>query len=333
MDQHAGFCRILRREWRQLGLQSGLEAERLRFFGDRHRPRDIACRSGQKSRVWCHVSGHFHKLAPYMDSVSSSHHAPQPISWRKLPPNLGEGLVRFYDARAGLPEVVDQPPSEHFREKGAAVWVLVHFPSRRWFAVKSKKAALSILDDIKAGKENPALEKFRLSPAKASRSAPAPASKVPVENPAGESEAPGDTAPQENTSEAPANKAFTEVPEGLDFDKAMKLVFPVGRITKRLEMLLTASTSIYSKDGIYCGEREEYQVQLQALKTLIEYHQGRPNEKEKVKEVKPPLSIEELRRKMVMSDEYRAGFEEMVKQCAAEAELRRKEEKNALKSA
>lgn len=268
-----------------------------------------------------------------MDSVSSTPHAPQPISWRKLPPNLGEGLVRFYDARLGLPEVLDQPPAAKFQEKGAAVWVLVHFPSRRWFAVKAKKAALSILDDIKAGKENKELEKFRLEPPKASRSAPAPASKKPVASPEGESEDPAAAPAQESASDAPTPKAFTEVPEGLDFDKAMKLVFPVGRITKRLEMLLTASTPIYSKDGIYCGEREEYQVQLQALKTLIEYHQGRPNEKEKVKEVKPPLSIEELRRKMVMSDEYRAGFEEMVKQCAVEAGQRREQQKAGAKSA
>ena len=115
----------------------------------------------------------------------------------------------------------------------------------------------------------------------------------------------------------------TLVPEGMDFDKAMKLVFPVQRITANLEELLTASTQVFNKDGDVMGEQPAHQTRLQALKTLIEYHVGKAIEKEKTKEVKAPLTLQELRAKMVLSDEYRAGILEMAADCAKEAEARK----------
>ena len=249
--------------------------------------------------------------------------SPPPLSARVVPASLGgKGRVNLYDARSGLPALVNEPSggAEFF---GKVRYVLVHLPSRRWYATRSKRAALSILDEVKAGKATEIVRMLVQSEEKPPARDRAHTKPKPVLSPPVVEVPPTPpVAAEEQEKPKEAEKGWTPVPDGLDFDKAMKLVFPVQRITGQLEELLTASTPIYS-DGEYCGESPAHQTRLQALKTLIEYHVGKAHEREKTKEVKPPLTLQELRAKMVLSDEYRAGILEMAADCAKEAEARK----------
>lgn len=257
-----------------------------------------------------------------MSSAKATPASPPPLSGRVVPASLGKGRVNLYDARAGLPALVNEPPGgAEFFDK--VRYVLVHLPSRRWYATRSKRAALSILDEVKAGKETEIVKMLVQNDEKPPARDRAHTKHKPVLTPPTvEASPPPPEAAEEQEKPKPPENDWTPVPEGLDFDKAMKLVFPVQRITQKLEALLTASTPIYS-DGAHVGDAPAHQTQLQALKTLIEYHVGKAIEKEKTKDVKPPLTLQELRAKMVLSDEYRAGILEMAADCAKEAEARK----------
>lgn len=261
-----------------------------------------------------------------MPSAKATPASPPPLSARVVPAVLGKGRVNLYDARAGLPALVNEPPGgAEFFEK--VRYVLVHLPSRRWYASRSKRATLSILDEVKAGKGTEIVKMLVQSDEKPPARDRAHTKQKPVLTPPEAKSPPTpDAAPGEQEKPKDAKDSekpgWTPVPEGLDFDKAMKLVFPVQRITGQLEELLTASTPIYS-DGEYCGDSPAHQTRLQALKTLIEYHVGKAHEREKAKEVKPPLTLQEIRAKMVMSDEYRAGIVEMAADCEREAAARK----------
>lgn len=242
------------------------------------------------------------------------------VSARSVHANFGRGTVKLYDARIAVTAVMPAPEQGAFDK---ARWVLVHFPSRHWIAVKSKALALSMLSDIRNGTASWEVDKLIPKDIKPPARDRADARKKPALTPP-TVEAPPAPPKADGEQEKPKGPqiGWTPVPEGLDFDKAMKLVFPVQRITQKLEALLTASTPIYS-DGAHVGDAPAHQTQLQALKTLIEYHVGKAIEKEKTKEVKPPLTLQELRAKMVLSDEYRAGILEMAADCAKEAEARK----------
>ena len=224
---------------------------------------------------------------------------PQHVSYRNVPASLGSGRVSLYDARKGLPGLV---PDVTDQDLGRCHWVLVHYPSRRWHAVNSKARALSLLQEIHAGEvkgeignllPKPAQTAPERDHARASKGrvkAPVPAPAAPVETPA----PPAGSADDEE--EGPPVFQPTQVPLDAKFDAAMQLVFPPARLTAELERLLQATTPIYSKEGGYCGEQPAYTVQLQALKLSIEYHQGRPTEKEKPPEEKPRMSYDELKK-------------------------------------
>jgi hypothetical protein len=243
--------------------------------------------------------------------------SPPAISGRAVHANFGSGTVKLYDARIAVTALMPAPEKDEFLHKR---WVLVHLPSRRWVSVKGKALALSMLEDVSTGKASwdvktliPKHEKPRARDRADARKKPAKTVTAPVEPPK-----------QEEPPKKPDQPSGpTPVPEGMDFDKAMKLVFPVQRITAHLEELLTASTQVFDREGNVIGDQPAHQTRLQALKTLIEYHVGKAIEKEKTKEVKAPLTLQELRAKMVLSDEYRAGILEMAADCAKEAEARK----------
>jgi hypothetical protein len=243
--------------------------------------------------------------------------SPPVVSGRVVPESLGKGRVNLYDARVALPALVPDPPAGLFDNMR---WVVVHLPSRHWFAHKTRPAALSMLNDVSAGKATHDVK--NLLPKE--KNPPAHDRAHTKKKPVKKVSAPEEPPKQEEEKKAPDKPSGpTPVPEGMDFDKAMKLVFPVQRITANLEELLTASTQVFNKDGDAIGEQPAHQTRLQALKTLIEYHVGKAIEKEKTKEVKAPLTLQELRAKMVLSDEYRAGILEMAADCAKEAEARK----------
>jgi len=221
---------------------------------------------------------------------------PTPIQTKKLPEKLG-GEVRMYDIRQKhLPDVVNPPP-----EKEAAQWHwwAVHFPSRRCAPVKSndRTEPLRIMKQYMRGIDEldlvPKPKMKRVQPRARAREEGKKNGKAPAS--------------------APADRmGFTTVPEGMDLDKAMAHVFPVERITQQLERLLHATEVVYDREGNEAGEKPAFTVQFQTLKALIEWHHGRPREKEKRQEVKPQLSVTDLRRKLMMSPQYRDAFREML---------------------
>lgn len=251
---------------------------------------------------------------------------PQYISYRKVPESLGEGRVCLYDSRGGLPETALPVPDALLKKLR---WVLVHFPSRRFVGLKTKPAGLAYLADIHKGEDKlgivPKIERNQKRPKKQTA-----ASKPPTPAPAPATQAPVKEGVKEEKEEVKAEEVerpdivVTEVPEGSSFDAAVQHVFPVSRITRELEMMLQASAPIYSKEGDYLGESPAYQVRMQALKTLMEYHQGRPGERVKPPEEKKKLSYEELRAWVTGSPSALEYMERLCKD-AAEAQAAAKE--------
>lgn len=223
-----------------------------------------------------------------------------------VPSSLGEGEVRLYDVRkTSLPDVVE-PPSEALLVEFQ--FVLVHFPSRRCVVVKGDRgAALAAMKKLGRGED---VE--HVLPPKPSRARVRVCVKEkPDEETGGQGE--GETKP-------PANRmAFTPVPEGADFDQAMAHVFPVSRLTQHFERLLMAEEDVFDKEGNWTGSKPAFATQFQTLKALTEWHQGRPREREKKKDQRPVLGIQELRQKLLISPEYRAAMLEMIRDCEAQA--------------
>lgn len=232
---------------------------------------------------------------------------PQAESTRKLPDTLGGGEVRLYDAYKGLPDLVETPPEKLLAE---CQWFLVHFPSRKWVAVNAgrmegMRQLKKLHDGVDEWRWIPRPEPKKLPKSKKSSGAQTGA----------------------RAREAAPPRRYTEVPEGADFDQAMVAVFPVQRIMQEYERLLWASEIVYDKEGKEVGEKPAFTVQFQALRSLVEYHQGRPLEKAKKKDDRPVLTLEEMREKMVKSPAYLEAVEEMLKDAKAAAEMR----KNAAK--
>lgn len=228
---------------------------------------------------------------------------PQPLTYRSVPKELGAGRVCLYDARGGLPDLLD-PPFPNLL-KGMP-WVLVHFPSRRQVLVKSKAKGIAYLKAIAKGEDEtgvvPKVEK------KAKASKPDKKSAKPESGTASHVRArasnvePAAEPPKEHEKPDLPDSGATPVPPGMTFDQAMQHVFPPQRLTAELERLLRATTEVFTKEGDSAGFQEAHMVQLQAAKTIISYHQGRPPEKEKPAPEKPKVTYEELE-KMIMTSE------------------------------
>ena len=220
-----------------------------------------------------------------------------------VPSSLCGGEARLYDAwKAGLPELVATPSEKQLAERQ---WWLVHFPSRTCRVVEGDRLeGMRLLKKITKG-----VDEMGWLP-----------KKVPTRARASGREAGEKKDKDAETVKPPANQiGFTPVPEGADFDQAMLHVFPVPRLTQHFERLLTASEPIYDKEGHEAGEKPAFTTQFQTLKALVEWHQGRPREREKKKDAKPVLGISELRQKLLISPEYRSAMLEMIRDCEAEA--------------
>lgn len=229
---------------------------------------------------------------------------PVPLSTVAVPSSLGEGEVRLYNVRkTSLPDVLE-PPSEAMLAEFP--FVLVHFPSRRCVVVKGDRgAALAAMKKLGRGED---VE--HVLPPKPSRAR----GRVCVKGDAIEA------AGNEGKPKPPPNRmAFTPVPEGADFDQAMAHVFPVSRLTQHFERLLMAEEDVFDKEGNCTGSKPAFTTQFQTLKALTEWHQGRPREREKKKDQRPVLGIQELRQKLLISPEYRAAMLEMIRDCEAQA--------------
>jgi hypothetical protein len=235
--------------------------------------------------------------------------ATQCISWRAVPDTLGTGRVRLYNADKGCPDLMPAALEGSLKD---TPWVLVHLPSRRWQAWASKDGALTVLRSIGEGEIQP--DSSFLPPLDKKRSrvrAAARAREIPPSKGVSEGVSEGVLQPP-----SPPAAVATPVPDDLSFDKAMQHVFPVSKITAQIERLLHAEEEIYDREGTVIGSKPVFSTQFSMLKTLIEYHQGRPDVKPKTKDVKAPITIQELRAKMILSDEYRIGIIDMANDCA-----------------
>ncbi len=234
---------------------------------------------------------------------------PVPMSTVTVAESLGGGEVRLYNVRKSkLPDVVETPPEALLAEFS---FVLVHFPSRRCVVIKGDRgAALAAMKKLGRGENVEGL-----LPPKPSKPSCVRARVCVKGEPAGETGGQGD-----EEKKPPANRmAYTAVPEGADFDQAMAHVFPVARLTQHFERLLMAEEDVFDKDGNCTGSKPAFSTQFSTLKALTEWHQGRPREREKKKDAKPVLGIQELRQKLLISPEYRQAMLEMIQDCEAQA--------------
>jgi hypothetical protein len=235
--------------------------------------------------------------------------APPPIkpdATTVVPDKLGGGEARLYSLkRSSLPDVPN-PPAE--KELAECEWWLVHFPSRRCVAVHTRPNGLAALKALGRGED-----KVGLLPPARPKKVKAPSKPKPEADPGGDAK----------DEKPPSNRlGFTPVPEGADFDQAMQSVFPVARLTQNFERLLQAEEEIFDKEGNVVGARPAFTTQFQTLKALMEYHQGRPREKEKKVMEKPVLTLAQLREKLLASPEYRAAMMEMIHDCEQESKRR-----------
>lgn len=221
--------------------------------------------------------------------------SPKPYTTRPVPAKLGAGEVRLYDAhKAGLPDLVKPPPEKLLAEYQ---WWLVHFPSRRWAAVKGDRLeGLRVLKKLEKGVDEVGVlppvkvKKPRQQADKETKGLKKPPAPARAHTRAGGREA-GEEAGGEEKADQPK---FTQVPPDLNFDAAMKHVFPNQRITAKLEALMEAERPVYDKEGVLVGHVPDYMTQISALKLGIEHAQGRAGEKPPPPPDKKRVSYEEL---------------------------------------
>lgn len=241
---------------------------------------------------------------------------PVALTWRQVNPTLGKGRVSLYDARAGLPELAVDFPDALLK---SMPWVVVHFPSRRAVLLKSKKIALDYLKAVKDGEDKLGLTRSPVESTEKPR-ARARASKVDSKKEAVDPQKPEAEETKGGDSKGAEGEEMTRVPEGATFDQAMQSVFSPQRLTGELERLLRAQKSWMNGEGDM-ESAPDYAVQLNTVKTIISYHQGRPPEKEKPPKEKPKMSLEELETLVMTSPAAQKFMSDLLKKAAAAADV------------
>jgi len=227
-------------------------------------------------------------------------------SARKITDTLGGGEVRLYNLKKHpLPDVVNTPPEKALAE--CDCW-LVHFPSRQCVAVPGGRAeGLRLLKKLAEGKDEQGwLPRPEVKKARARTGA-----RVCVI-------ADGDEG--ETQAEAkPKVKKFrgTPVAKDMDFEKAMKHVFPNGRITREIEKLLVAEDPVFDKEGNEVGYKPAHMVRKEAVKLMIEHAQGRAGEKPAPQPDKKKVTYDELETMILGSQAARMYFKRLIEKAEA----------------
>lgn len=240
---------------------------------------------------------------PAKKAAKAPHIGPQHVSFATVPAKAGEGRVSVYDLKRGMPMVVDSPSPEVMK---GMKWILVHFPTRRWVMLKHEKEWRDALKEIKAG-NNPhkILPEKKVQNKTSKARACAGASPGPVQKTGPKSDA---TPPKDEV------KKKVVIDPNMTFDQAMQHAFPVSRIMGEFERLLEAEEPIVDREtGKISGYRPVYATQFQALKSLTEWHQGRPGEKEKPPAEKKRLSHDELIAWLEGNEDAVEYMEEVIK--------------------
>ena len=199
---------------------------------------------------------------------------------------------------------------------GDVNWCVVHFPSRRSALLKSKKLGLNYLKAVADGTDELGLctepqpesvPKPKPHARAIKTDSPVVVKSVEIPEPAA-----NESPPQKTTNE----DGTTVVPEGMTFDQAMQSVFSANRITGELERLLKAEKTWVSSEGDM-QSAPDYAVQLNTVKTIIAYHQGRPPEKEKPPKEKPKISLEDLKKLLLTSAPARDYMRNLLAEVSA----------------
>ena len=227
------------------------------------------------------------------------------VSSRKIAEALGGGEVRYYNLKKNpLPDVVNTPSE---KEAAACDFWLVHFPSRKCVAVPAGHGeALRLLKKLEAGKDE-----LGWIPRPTTKKAQARArARVCVKN---------DKEKQEDEPEQKTAKRtrFTAVPGDMDFDRAMKHVFPNARITQEIERLLEAEDEVFDREGVAVGSKPAWMVRKEAVKLMIEHAQGRASEKPPPPPDKKKVSYEELERMILGSKATRLVLKNLIEKADA----------------
>lgn len=222
-------------------------------------------------------------------------------SLRKVPDTLGGGEVRLYNLKKHpLPEVVNTPPEKNVAE---CDWWFVHFPSRKCVAVPGgRPEGLRLLKKLEQGKDE--LSWLPQKEVKKARARAGARVCVIADGDEGETQA----------EIKPKVKRFkgTPVAKDMDFDKAMKHVFPNGRITREIEKLLVAEDPVFDKEGNEVGYKPAHMVRKEAVKLMIEHAQGRAGEKPAPQPDKKKISYEQLEKMLLESPAARMFFKGLI---------------------
>lgn len=201
---------------------------------------------------------------------------------------------------SSLPDV-PRPPGE--KDLAECDWWVVHFPSRTIKAAVSRANGLAALKAITRGED-----KLGVVPAVKVKKAKAKAKKP---------------APEEGQLPAPRSASpvlLTQVPEGLDFDRAMKHAFPNQRIVNEIELLLRAEEDIFDKEGNHTGTKPAWMVRKEALKMMIEHAQGRAGEKLPPPPEKTKITYDELKSMIIGSEATRKVLRNLIDEAEQKAQ-------------
>lgn len=197
-----------------------------------------------------------------------------------------------------------------------ANWVVVHFPSRRSALLKSKALGLNYLKAVADGTDELGLCTEPQPESKANPHARARAIKSDSQTPANSASTVEPEEKEKGDQSERDEDERTPVPEGMTFDQAMQSVFSANRITGELERLLKAEKTWVSSEGDM-QSAPDYTVQLNTVKTIIAYHQGRPPEKEKPPKEKPKISPEDLKKLLLTSAPARDYMRNLLAEVSA----------------
>lgn len=246
------------------------------------------------------------KKATQKPSNGSQRTEPVPARTVTVPDVLGGGEVRLYDAwKAGLPDLPSPPPEAVLSE---FQWVLVHFPSRRAVVVKGDRAeGLRLAKQFEKGSDPVGLL---------------------TENGKKESRGTRGHVRAGDVLGAMVGKVkrvrqrrpkITPVPDGMDFDHAMKFVFPNQHITGDIERLSQAQVPVFDRDGNIVAWKDDFMTQMAALRLKIEHAQGKPGEKPPPPPDKKKVTFEELVAQIKGSKASRDFLRRIIDEADAEA--------------
>ena len=225
----------------------------------------------------------------------------KPHATSAVPEKLGGGEVRLYSLKeSSLPDV-PHPPAE--KDLAECDWWVVHFPSRTIKAAASRANGLAALKAITRGED-----KLGVVPAVKVKKAKAKAKKPESEE--------GQPPPQRSSTPV----LLTQVPEGLDFDRAMKHAFPNQRIINEIELLLRAEDEVTDREGNVIGSKPAWMVRKEALKMMIEHAQGRAGEKLPPPPEKTKVTYDELKSMIIGSEATRKVLRNLIDEAEQKAQ-------------